>query len=194
MISFSLRCSNNHAFDGWFRSNADFDNQVQRGLLACPACGDAAISKALMAPNVSTGRNQEKAATELHNALVSAKANLDAESAKDSKKTAVDGKVLPASEPAAAPVPSAPVAAVPSLKDAPAQVKAYVEAVRKLRDEVETKSENVGKRFAEEARKMHHGEAEERAIYGEASLEEATALDEEGIDVFVIPPLPEDGH
>lgn len=189
MISYALRCAKGHAFDGWFRGSDDYDSQIDKGLLVCPVCGDSTITKGLMAPNVSTARTKEKAAREVHAAMVQAKAAMDAEAA----KPPVDGEVLPAADTAEASAP-APVAALPSLKDAPAPVKAYVETVRKLRAEVEASSEDVGRRFAEEARKMHHGEAEERAIRGEASLEEAAALDEEGIDVFVIPPLPEDGH
>lgn len=185
MISFTLRCAHNHRFDGWFRGSDDYDLQRESGLLACPICGDETISKALMAPNVSTTRTQEKAASEVREALVQAKAKLDAED----KAAPKDGEVLPAELPS-----PAPVAAMPSLKDAPAPVKAYVEVVRKLRAEVEANSEDVGKRFAQEARKMHHGETEERAIRGEATLEEAAALDEEGIDLFVLPTLPEDGH
>ena len=49
-----------------------------------------------------------------------------------------------------------------------------------------------GRGFAEEARKMHYGEAEERSIYGEADLKEARALLEEGIDVLPIPVVPDD--
>ncbi|MEO0385247.1 MAG: DUF1178 family protein [Pseudomonadota bacterium] len=197
MISYTLRCSNNHAFDGWFRGSDDFDAQVRDGLLECPLCGDKAITKALMAPNVSTGRAKEKAAKEVHQAMVQAKAVMDAEASNAASSEAsskpVEGEVLsaPDSSPVSAPVAAA---AVPSLKDAPAPVKAYVETVRKLRAEVEANSEDVGKRFAEEARKMHHGEVDERPIRGEASLEDAAALDEEGIDVFVMPSLPEDGH
>ena len=48
-------------------------------------------------------------------------------------------------------------------------------------------TENVGERFAEEARRMHYGEAEERAIRGQASREEAVALMEEGIEVLSLP-------
>ena len=46
---------------------------------------------------------------------------------------------------------------------------------------------DVGDRFAEEARRMHYGEAEERAIRGKASAEEAQALQEEGIEVMALP-------
>jgi hypothetical protein len=65
-------------------------------------------------------------------------------------------------------------------------------AMRKLRAEIESKSEYVGPRFPEEARKIHYEEAPQRGIYGEASHEEAKALSEEGIDFFPLPLLPED--
>ena len=61
------------------------------------------------------------------------------------------------------------------------------EALREVRREVEANSENVGKNFPNEARKIHYGEAEERSIYGEASREEAVDLVEEGVDVTPIP-------
>jgi hypothetical protein len=65
-------------------------------------------------------------------------------------------------------------------------------AMRKLRTEIESKSEYVGPRFSEEARKIHYEEAPARGIYGEATREEAQALSEEGIEFFPLPPLPED--
>lgn len=65
-------------------------------------------------------------------------------------------------------------------------------ALRALREHVLKNSEDVGKNFVEEARKMHYGEAEERSIRGEADLEEARALLEEGIDVLPIPNIPDD--
>jgi hypothetical protein len=65
-------------------------------------------------------------------------------------------------------------------------------AMRKLRAEIEGKSEYVGPRFPEEARKIHYEEAPQRGIYGEATHEEAKALSEEGIDFFPLPLLPED--
>ena len=57
-----------------------------------------------------------------------------------------------------------------------------------LRKYVEENAENVGRKFPEEARKIHYGEIEERPIYGEASLEEARELIEEGVDVAPLPP------
>jgi hypothetical protein len=61
-----------------------------------------------------------------------------------------------------------------------------------LRAHLEKNAEHVGPAFPEEARKMHYGESEARSIYGEASLEEAKALHEEGIPAVPLPPLPED--
>lgn len=65
-------------------------------------------------------------------------------------------------------------------------------AMRKLKAEVEAKSEYVGPRFPEEARKIHYEEVPARGIHGEASREEAQALTEEGIEFFPLPVLPED--
>ena len=65
-----------------------------------------------------------------------------------------------------------------------------VEAVRKLRRHVEDNCDYVGDAFPEEARRIHHGEKEARGIYGEATPDEARALDEEGIEVFRLPGFP----
>ena len=65
-------------------------------------------------------------------------------------------------------------------------------AMRKLRAEVEAKSEYVGPRFSEEARKIHYEEAPARGIHGEATADEAKALKEEGIEFYPLPILPED--
>lgn len=65
-------------------------------------------------------------------------------------------------------------------------------AMRKLRAEIEAKSEYVGPRFSDEARKIHYAEVPARGIHGEATAEEAKALSEEGIEFFPLPILPED--
>jgi hypothetical protein len=62
MIRFSLHCDNDHDFEGWFRSNDDFDTQAQQRLVTCPVCGSHKVGKALMAPSVTTGRQKEKMA------------------------------------------------------------------------------------------------------------------------------------
>lgn len=61
-------------------------------------------------------------------------------------------------------------------------------AVKRLRDN----ADYVGDKFAEEARKIHFGETDSRAIYGEATVEEVVALEEEGVDVMPLPELPDD--
>ncbi|MES2840237.1 MAG: DUF1178 family protein [Pseudomonadota bacterium] len=56
--------------------------------------------------------------------------------------------------------------------------------------EVVAQTEDVGERFADEARAMHSGETEHRNIRGQASPQEALAMLEEGIEVIALPMLP----
>ncbi len=60
---------------------------------------------------------------------------------------------------------------------------AWMKAVK----EVMAQTEDVGERFTEEARKIHYGETEARGIRGQASREQAQALEEEGIQVVALP-------
>ncbi|KPH09407.1 DUF1178 family protein [Rhizobium acidisoli] len=69
------------------------------------------------------------------------------------------------------------------------------EALQKLKEAVaavKANSEDVGTQFPEEARKIHYGEADARGIIGQATVDEAQALLEEGIEIAAIPVLPED--
>jgi hypothetical protein len=66
----------------------------------------------------------------------------------------------------------------------PAQMRA---ALTELRRQVETNCDYVGPRFAEEARRIHYGEADPRGIYGEATSEESRELADEGIKVGRVP-------
>ena len=152
MIHYQLRCSADHAFDGWFRDSAAFDVQAERGLVECPACGDTRVNRALMAPRIAKSR------------------------------PVLDGKT---GEPAPAPVPEKPVA------DKNAVLRDKVRAaLQRLRAEVERNCDYVGPDFAEEARRIHRGEADPRGIYGESTPEQADALAEDGIEVARIPWLP----
>jgi hypothetical protein len=72
------------------------------------------------------------------------------------------------------------------------KAKELREALRQLRDHVADNADYVGPCFAEEARKIHYKETENRGIWGEASAEEAKALNEEGIEIFPLPTMPED--
>jgi len=89
--------------------------------------------------------------------------------------------------------PMAPSIARPKSARAADEVKqkaVMMQALRELRDHVEKNADYVGEQFAEEARKIHYGETDQRNIYGEASKDEAEALAEEGIDVAMIPWVP----
>ena len=71
-------------------------------------------------------------------------------------------------------------------------MKAMREALREMRRQITENADHVGDRFAEEARKIHYNETEPRAIYGEATSEEAKALLEEGVEFQPLPSLPDD--
>jgi len=55
MIVFNLTCGNDHRFEGWFASAADFERQQQATELNCPLCGNTTVNKGLHAPYVNTG-------------------------------------------------------------------------------------------------------------------------------------------
>ena len=133
----NLQCGQAHGFEGWFASEDDFQDQLGRGLVECPLCGDAHVTKLPSAPRLNLG----------------------------------------------APEPTAPakqeVVAAPA-----AQLQA---AWMQLVKQVMANTEDVGERFAEEARKIHYGESEERGIRGQASAEETQALLEEGVPVLPLP-------
>ena len=61
------------------------------------------------------------------------------------------------------------------------------QALAELRRKVEAQSEDVGDRFASEARAIHDGDAPERSIYGQAKPDEAKALIDDGIPVAPLP-------
>jgi len=65
----------------------------------------------------------------------------------------------------------------------------FMEVVTKLQKHVEDTCDYVGDKFADEARAIHYGDAEERGIYGEASVEEAEELLDEGIEVLSLTKL-----
>lgn len=159
MIQYSLKCAEGHSFDSWFQSAAAFDKLAAAGLVSCAVCGGTGVKKAVMAPRVRPGRK------------------------------AVSGVGEP--EPQAAAAPSAsvpapvPAQAGPGLLSRPSgEVE---KAIAELRRKVEENSDYVGDRFVQEARAMHLGEAPERAIHGEAKLEDARELIEEGVPVLPLP-------
>ena len=53
MIRYALQCEHDHGFEAWFGSSSDYDEQAARGLVECPICGSASVSKQIMAPAVA---------------------------------------------------------------------------------------------------------------------------------------------
>jgi hypothetical protein len=53
MIRYSLVCEAGHGFESWFPSSDSYDAQASRGLVTCPACDSASVSKAVMVPSVA---------------------------------------------------------------------------------------------------------------------------------------------
>jgi len=142
MIVFDLKCAPQaHVFEGWFGSTADYEEQQARGLVSCPICGSAEVTKAPMAPAVPAKSNQRTDA--------------------------------------------------PS----PAAMKQMLAALAAEQKKMLAKSEHVGDRFADEARAIHLGEADARAIHGQATREQALDLLDEGIPVAPLPfPVVEPGE
>ncbi len=149
MIHYQLRCSRDHEFDGWFKDSATFDRQAKRNLVECPHCGDQSVTRALMAPAVSTRE----------------------------------------APPAPVPAPAAPPAAAPAAPGGKMPAEVYA-MLQRMRAEIEKNCDDVGPEFAEEARRIHRGEADRRGIYGNTTKDEAEALAEEGIEVASIPWVP----
>jgi hypothetical protein len=156
MILFNLQCGKGHGFEAWFRDNASYEAQEKARKVACPACGDTAVRKAIMAPRIGKGR----------------------------KSAAIEAPSAEAPLPADGPKQLAKLAAEHRAKELRAKLT-------ELRKAVEANCDYVGPKFAEEARRIHYGETEHRNIYGEASKEEAKALNEEGVEFGSIPWLPQ---
>ncbi len=161
MIHYQLRCSEDHSFDGWFRDSGAFDRQAAAGLVACPVCGGTRVNRALMAPRIGKRGGV-----------------VDAAGREEGAGREAGGEPVPA---------PAPEPAVKGGVAMPDQVRGLLQ---KLRAEVERSCENVGERFAEEARAIHQGETPARAIYGDATPEQAEALAEEGVPIARIPWVP----
>ena len=90
---------------------------------------------------------------------------------------------------AAEPAPAAAPAPVAMLTPQEQELRTKL---KELRDHITKNADYVGQKFPDQARKMHYGEIEHRSIYGEASLEDAKELVEEGIELHAIPTLPDE--
>lgn len=165
MIKYRLRCQRGHEFETWFQSSAAYDKLAMRGQLTCAACGSDTVEKAMMAPSLARGLANPNPAT-----------------------SAAAGKVVSKTGPTDG-GDSTPETEPQGLE--PQDLRA---ALKALRQKVLTTSDNVGPRFAEEARRIHDDEAPARSIYGQATREEARELIEDGITFLPLPPAPEDAN
>ena len=154
----NLRCSLSHHFEGWFASQDDYQSQLDRALIECPMCGDTAVQRLPSAPHLLTASSRAPAASP---------------EAVTPERSAASGG-LPTTTPVA---PQLPPPGPPHMQ------VAWMRAVQ----HIIKNTDDVGPRFAEEARRMHYGETGERSIRGQATADEAKALHEEGIDVMPIP-------
>lgn len=84
--------------------------------------------------------------------------------------------------------PMAPAVRTGRKKDAQKERAVAMAMAAKVRAHIKENFDYVGDKFADEARKMHAGESEERAIWGEATPEEARELAEEGVPASPLPP------
>ncbi len=110
----------------------------------------------------------------------------------DVRKSLMTPQVTPArkkaSAPAETPAPSTAVATQKKPLSAPQSEQEA--AIARVKAEVESNSEYVGKSFADEARAMHDGDIDTRPIWGEAKPEEAKSLIEDGVPVVPLPFTP----
>ena len=164
----NLQCGQQHSFEGWFGSEDDFQAQLQRGLVECPMCADKSVVKMPSAPRLNFGAHAPR--------------SLDAVS-EQASTAASTSTTAPASEAelstCSSTVMDQPVQSGPSAE----QQAAFLNAIR----QVLANTEDVGDRFANQARAMHYGDAEPRSIRGQATQREAVELIEEGIDVMALP-------
>ena len=155
----NLQCAQQHSFEGWFGSEDDFQSQLARGLIECPMCADKAVQKMPSAPRLNLGAHAVRP---------------EAVSAPDQTEAGGGAPQAPATSSHAVAVQA---------DQHHAQQGAFLKALR----HVLANTEDVGKRFADEARAMHYGDAEARNIRGQASPQETVELLEEGIAVMPLP-------
>jgi hypothetical protein len=181
-----LQCAQHHVFEGWFGSEDDFQNQLTRGLVTCPMCGDVHVTKRLSAPrlNLSTSRGDRDMSND--HPTYQAGNSVDRAGARQDRPAHQANSASHHAASTSVPVPAA--SELPSLQDVanlePAQLQA---ALLKMVRHVVANTEDVGDSFPDEARKIHYGEAEQRNIRGHATPEETEALIDEGIAVMPLP-------
>jgi hypothetical protein len=162
----SLQCAAEHAFEGWFASEDDFQSQLARGMVECPMCADSAIVKLPSAPRLNLGGHSQlpTASAESSNGDTSAPAALNVPAG-----VQADHAIALAHAPAGSDIAQAQAAFLSTLR------------------RIVANTEDVGHHFADEARRMHYGDIEARNIRGQATPQQAIDLIEEGIEVMPLP-------
>lgn len=161
MIVYDLLCRDGgHRFEGWFGSSDDFARQQEGGLLCCPQCGSADVGKAPMAPAV--GRKGNQVSVLPHAGPAAAAASMSAPAAPGGGKAVRTGSLPP-------------------------EAMKVMQALAQMQAEALKHSRWVGDSFADDARAMHYGEREAEPIHGQATLDEARDLIEEGIELAPLP-------
>ncbi|MVO16722.1 DUF1178 family protein [Parasedimentitalea huanghaiensis] len=173
MIQYALKCADGHTFDSWFQSASAFDKLAGAGMVSCAVCGHGSVEKAIMTPRVRPGRKAVSGRGE---------PEVPTQEKAASAETAQAAGAAPSSQAALPQEPGAGALSTPA--------NAQEQAMADLRRKVEDNSDYVGKDFVSQARAMHEGDAPGRAIHGEAKLDEAKALIDEGIPVVPLPFMP----
>ena len=57
MIKYNLKCHNNHEFESWFSNSDEFEKLNKKNFLECIYCTSKKISKSIMAPMISSSKN-----------------------------------------------------------------------------------------------------------------------------------------
>ena len=163
----NLQCSQQHSFEGWFASEDAFQSQLARGLVECPMCCDSRIQKMPSAPRLNLGGHPLA-------------------SAGTQNRSQQLGELMGSSE--RAPPQNTATGSTVHTTDAQPDHRLTEQATffTALRQMV-ANTEDVGDRFAHEARAMHYGDVQARSIRGQASFRETQELLQEGIDVLSLP-------
>lgn len=163
MICYRLHCAIGHEFEGWYKDSQTFSRLQNAGLLSCPECGDTRIKQALVAPAILKGKGAKSTGT--HH--TGDEKPLSASSLKSSSHSPLSQKQNPSQS-----------GRVPD---------ALVGAMQRMREVIEKNCDHVGKNFAQEALRMHHGQAPRRNIYGDVSESDRELLESEGVSFQTIP-------
>lgn len=189
MIVYKLKCDLNHNFECWFQNSDAYETQKTKGLLSCPFCNSSSISKAPMAPRLSFQRNEAPSASLSPEAEIiypkETEVEIDITHAVKLAQEKEHVRFLEKREKTAS--LTLPDISKETMAPTPVEIR---KALLDLKSYLKKNCEDVGSRFAEEARRIHYGESQKRNIYGQTTLEDLVDLHQEGIEVNALPPFP----